>query len=367
MKICFVLENHFTELTGGAELQAWYLCNYLEERGNEISYIFFSSNDIIQRKDNGVYLYPLRRKFGKGIGYSIFSYYGLRRILKRIQPDIIYQRCISSLTGMSGHYSRKNDETKMILGVSSDRECRKHRINFDRFSLPSFINEHLGRYGISAAERIVSQTHHQKQLLRQNFNKSSIVIPNGHPVPSPPFVKEDPPLVVWIANLKMLKQPEIFIRLADELDVTGARFAIVGRSGPAEYQKKITMMMRKIENISYLGEVPFEQTNDILSKASVLVNTSKYEGFSNTFIQAWMRETPVVSLNVDADDILKSKRIGFHSGGFERLVRDVRYLIDNDEERRAMGNRARRYAIENHRIETFGKSHLEIFKEVAEI
>ena len=32
-----------------------------------------------------------------------------------------------------------------------------------------------------------------------------------------------------------------------------------------------------------------------------LVNTSDYEGFSNTFIQAWMRRVPIASLHVDPD------------------------------------------------------------------
>ena len=72
-------------------------------------------------------------------------------------------------------------------------------------------------------------------------------------------------------------------------------------------------------NLQYLGEVSQDEVNRRLREGHILVNTSRYEGFSNTFVQAWMRRVPVVSLTVDPDNILVRENIGFCSGTFKNL------------------------------------------------
>jgi glycosyltransferase involved in cell wall biosynthesis len=93
----------------------------------------------------------------------------------------------------------------------------------------------------------------------------------------------------------------------------------------------------------------------MLSQGHILVNTSKQEGFSNTFIQAWMRKVPVVSLQVDPDSVLEKEGIGFCSGSFDQLVKDTQKLITDDKLRNEMGERARAYAIKNHSLKNMDK------------
>jgi hypothetical protein len=65
--------------------------------------------------------------------------------------------------------------------------------------------------------------------------------------------------------------------------------------------------IRRMENLDLLGEVPLEEVNAQLAAGHLFVNTSKTEGFPNTFIQAWMRRVPTLSLDVDPDGILRSR------------------------------------------------------------
>ena len=79
-----------------------------------------------------------------------------------------------------------------------------------------------------------------------------------------------------------------------------------------------------------------------------------------------MRETPVITLNCDPDNIIKSQRIGFHSGSFEQLVKDVRCLIENEDERKKMGVKARMYAIKSHDIEKIEKKYFKVFERLVD-
>ena len=116
------------------------------------------------------------------------------------------------------------------------------------------------------------------------------------------------------------------------------------------------IMYRAIENkIEVTGEIPISEVNKILSQSHLLINTSEMEGFSNTFIQAWMRKVPVISLNVDPDNILRQKHLGFCSGNFTQLVKDTRLLIKNHLLREKMGSNARQYAVENHSLDNIDK------------
>ncbi|WP_430404412.1 glycosyltransferase [Fluviicola sp.] len=94
-----------------------------------------------------------------------------------------------------------------------------------------------------------------------------------------------------------------------------------------------------IPNFHYLGEIPNSEVNKQLSQSHILVNTSQYEGFSNTFVQAWMRKVVVVSLNSNPDGLLTDKEIGFVSGNPDELEKTIGDLVDNRDTIEKIGKR----------------------------
>lgn len=132
-------------------------------------------------------------------------------------------------------------------------------------------------------------------------------------------------------------------------------FVMIGKNSFSGRMKNIGAAIIQAKNIEYKGELPLHEVNRILSGSHILVNTSQIEGFPNTFIQAWMRKIPVVSLNVDPDDVIKKNKIGFHSGSFGQMVRDIQLLISDGQMREEMGERAQQFAFQNYSMRNMDK------------
>jgi glycosyltransferase involved in cell wall biosynthesis len=115
---------------------------------------------------------------------------------------------------------------------------------------------------------------------------------------------------------------------------------MIGRPALGSWQNEILKKIRRLPNMEYRGELSIDQVNALLQKSHILVNTSDYEGFPNTYIQAWMRKVPVVALNSDPDDFIKTQEIGFHSKTFKQMVLDVRSLLENKPLREKMGEKS---------------------------
>jgi glycosyltransferase involved in cell wall biosynthesis len=118
-----------------------------------------------------------------------------------------------------------------------------------------------------------------------------------------------------------------------------------------KWQSKLENEIDRLPNLTYLGPLQVEQVNQILTSTDLLVNTSQYEGFSNTFIQAWFRRVPVLSLNCDPENLLSSNKLGVFANGCYTILRDsLQDLISNREKLDTLGMNARLHAEANHSL-----------------
>jgi len=132
------------------------------------------------------------------------------------------------------------------------------------------------------------------------------------------------------------------------------RFVIVGAqaatSGNKRWQLALKQGIQNAPNLQYLGQKSHAEVNQLLARAHIFVNTSVHEGFPNTFIQAWLRDVVVVSLQVDPDHLLDRRGVGIVARSEAGLVTAVRELIDNPDVRAAYRERGRAHAIEHHSL-----------------
>ena len=162
--------------------------------------------------------------------------------------------------------------------------------------------------------------------------------------------------------ISSIKRPEMFLSLSKF--IPEAHFEMIGGRTKIEPQlyDSIGSESKRIPNLNFRGFIRPSRIENFFREASVFVNTSTYEGFPNTFIQAWSHNVPVVSLTVDPDEIIKKEGIGFRSGSFDKLVSDVRTLVTNDDLRRNMGGKSRKYVEREHDIKVVTDKYLELFE-----
>jgi glycosyltransferase involved in cell wall biosynthesis len=66
------------------------------------------------------------------------------------------------------------------------------------------------------------------------------------------------------------------------------------------------------------------------------------------FLEAWSSGTPVVSLEIDPDQIIEHYGLGAVSGDTEGAIRDIRALINSSARRDEIAVRARQHVARAH-------------------
>jgi glycosyltransferase involved in cell wall biosynthesis len=271
--------------------------------------------------------------------------------LKEISPDVIYQNVGTSYAGISAYYARKTG-CKMVLHISSDNTIVPFKGKISLKKMGMYIEKRVFDFAINKTTKLIAQTNNQNQTIEKYYRRSAdAVIYNFQPYPNENIEKHSPLKIVWVANFKSLKQPELFIRLARSISEKqyNIKFIMAGRpSADKKWQQSLEKDISHIPDLNYLGEKTNSEINELLARSHILVNTSLYEGFSNTFIQAWMRSLPVVSLNSNPDGLLNGRQLGFScNGSFEQLYNDVLQLIKCDKLREKMGKDAKEFSLNN--------------------
>jgi glycosyltransferase involved in cell wall biosynthesis len=258
---------------------------------------------------------------------------------------------------------------KFICEIASDAVVNRgiitkkiREFNRSKFSIDALVVW----LDIKLADAIVVQSRYQKEMLKRNFNRDSFLIKMPYPLTEREMPKKKkPPIVLWVGSMAEVKQPELFLRLAEIMPEV--KFQMIGgySRNNQELYDKVRKNSKRIPNLEFLGCVPFNEVGEYFRQASILVNTSMFEGFPHAFIQAWMNYVPVVSLNADPDNIIQNEKMGFRSGTFKQLISDINTLLSDEKLRKTMGENARKYVEREHDVKKVVKMYIKIFNQLA--
>ncbi len=361
-KILFFTHFSMRSKVGGAEVKSYLLADAFQRRGWSAVYVARDSpGRACLIEDLGrIQIYRIPRRLHLRYFYDVLFW----QILRAESPTILYLRNDSPYNIMSWLYSRMYGRAYIHANTSdfyvdprrffhaSLAQRKRNLIKRWLLLLENLLSDILLNFCIRRSDLTIVETEFQLRMFQEHFNASPLLLRGSHPLP-PINVKDSSklPLVLWIANMVPLKRPELFVQLARACQDVPASFILVAGKARPEYRSEIRRSVEGLANLTWLDEISLEESNELFARAALYINTSEYESIPNTFIQAWMRFTPTVSLNVDPDGVIGRFGLGRVSGDMARLIADVRELLSNPEERRLMGERARKHAAEHHDLD----------------
>lgn len=167
---------------------------------------------------------------------------------------------------------------------------------------------------ISLADFIAVQNQYQFKVVGKRFPSARIVL-----LYNPIEIVKDFHLVkdemngfiAWVANFRDVKNMALLYEIAKNLQEES--FRIAGEPlTPLESETEVALeKLKELPNVEFVGRVERESILEFFRGAKYLLNTSKFEGFSNTFLEAMITGTPILTTpKVNPDGIIDSFGLG---------------------------------------------------------
>lgn len=362
-KICLISPASYTLLTdmdgnglsGGAEIQLVTLGYAFQSKGYQVDFIVNESARPYYEEAKGVGIYKVAFKhMGMSNLYLPFDILRFMRTLKRINADYYLMKLPRHMLLPLGLFAAIFRKKVIFIGqVDGDAEKSKLKATDSRIPLMMY------RLGLPFTNAIVAQTDAQQKGFKKRFKGDVRVIKNILTFGNDKTVDKDSS-VLWVGNSGKHKQPELFLELAAALPDHKFKM-IMSPSSQRPDDSFIREKLDELPNLEYLGPVPFSQMPQHYKKAALLVSTSNSEGFPNVFLQAWQCQTPVVSLNIDPDNVIQRYCLGKLSGTFDQMIIDVKELMLANDIRDEMGVQACKYTASNHSEDVVVSKYIELF------
>jgi glycosyltransferase involved in cell wall biosynthesis len=315
-----VLDETSTRTSGGAELQVALLARELAARGHDVVIAGGDTGQADGAVRQGVRLRNAGHFHTGRLPQMLGSLPRVFRVLREERPDwVIVMGWTAWLfvlwlwrpllgyrldftcaldTEVNGEYRREHPVTGALFEFALRRCDARHAITRGQM-------EHYRRAGLDAT------------LYRY------LVLPRRGPLTAGKDID-----FLWVSRCQPIKQPHLFVDLARALP----EFSFVMICPPENrgLWDEVAAAARGVPNLRLIESVPYHEIQDWYDRARVFVNTSQWEGWPNSFIQAGLGRVALLSLRVDPDGIFGQFGLGMCAGdSFQGLLEAARRLMDD--------------------------------------
>lgn len=325
---------------GGSELQLYLLGKRLAKEADLQVTLYVADLGQAERTRKGLRLCPLV-SVGKDLRLGVCKAVAIVRRLTKSRHDVYVTRSASGINGLVSFAARR-------IGGKHLHMCAHDYEAAGRLDATlSFVARKLHNFAIARADAITCQTPTQQTALRSSCRREAVIVPNLLPsaFTQPSELRTG---ALWVGRDVAWKRPELFVELARRMP--NHSFTMVCQAQPGRDVNRLRS--NAPANLKVIPGLSFDEASHLFGAHKIFVNTSTAEGFPNTFLQAANSGTPIVSLKVDPQDILKASGAGCAcNGSVDTLAQQVEQLCACEEAWQGYHERARALAKEQRQLE----------------
>lgn len=350
-----LINNHYTQSLGGSEIVSHLLAEELQKQGFRIVYgaVNGFNSDLS-------FNYEVR---------DLTSYKGsLHRAISKDEFDVVYWNYNKKSIWPNFYYFRKLN-LKVIWVIHNINDLTPFSKKKSSLTLLGLMKRYIKNvfnlFTYNYSRRLVNGyvAINPEHLNLMPDNKPKAFIANGVPTMHSGGQIEEK-YILWISNLKKVKNPEHFYQLSQSFKSRNIKFFMIGRIQEPFY-KEWVLKTKNSNNFRYLGELSIEETNNYIRHSEFLVHTCDPEGFPTVFLQAWSFGKPTVSMNYDPSNTIQANGLGFYSRkSFDKFVQQVQSLIDDKSLYLEFSRNCKEYVEKNNNVSMSAKDLLKFLEEI---
>lgn len=331
---------------GGAELQMLLIAKGLAALGARICIVAGGGSGSLPEVVDGVdVVWRSPYRLGANMAGKLAEFRDIYASIAAADADVVITRTAVPATALMAVSSRLQRRS-FVYSFASDAEFELERVERRQRNIRLF------EFAVRRADVLIAQNDRQRALCEAVYRRSSLVIKSVAEFGE--LRTQRPEAFLWAGRVVSYKRPLAFIELARA--VPEARFWMMAVPRPGEDNLRLLASVRRaaeeLPNLELLDPRPRAEVLSVLERAVAIVNTSDFEGLSNTFLEAWSRGVPALSLAHDPDGLIGRRGLGgFARGSAAEFAHLAREFWQAREDQHELARRCRRYVLDEHRPE----------------
>jgi len=341
--------------SGGAEKQSILLSKALKDNYKVVIVSFYGEKQLSRYinflKIEQIEYYQLK-------GSIIKKIIDFSNFIKDRRPDVIINFLPSN--NIIGGFIGKIFNIKVIIG--SVRSSRQSFFKYIELLLSHCFFNHATVFNSRSGLEYFS---------KRGFSKEkSILIPNCILPAIQTSIKNKNKKyinILMVSRFEKYKDYDTALKVFDVLinkySFENLFFTIVGE-GTLEENIKNLIQIYQLENFVEINKNP-ENIFSYYLNADIFLQTSLFEGLSNSIMEAMIYKLPIVATNVGDNDILvKDDITGYLApvGEYVLIASKIKKLIESSEKRKNMGNKGCRIVMDDYSIENYREHFVDMIE-----
>lgn len=346
MKIAFLssfahlaLDEREERVSGGAELQVALLAQELAKRGVEVCILAGNTGQPDIAEKHGVRVRNAGNFHTGRLLPMLLSAPRIFQLLRQERPEWV---CVLGWTAWLFYLwlLRRFLQFRLVFICGLDTEVN------GQYRRENPVRGFFFEFAMRHADKRYAMTELQRTLFAQGGMSCgfyrNLILPRRKPL-----ILDKKVDFLWVARCRAIKNPHLFLKLAEALP--DARFWMICPPEDSQLFSKIQEHANRLPNVKLWPGIAYHQIQDYYDAARVFVNTSEWEGWPNSFIQAGLGQSAILSWKIRPDRLFEDYRLGFCAdANWELFVQYSQKLFQNRQQAEECGREASRFVRELH-------------------